>query len=140
MSIYIPRKKYFREVKLYYYIAKKTAVERHSLLVEIYVEHAPSITICINWFCWCRNDNYYTKDKDHGRPIKEFEDKELEMLLDENPWQTQNELADTLNVTQQCISQRLKGIGMIRKLCNWLPYELTERDIQRQKLICEFLL
>ena len=51
----------------------------------------------------------------------------------EDPCQTQTELAVALNVTQQCILQRLKGIGMIRKLGNWLPYELMERDMQRKK-------
>ena len=53
------------------------------------------------------------------------------MLLD--PCQTQTELVAELNMTQQCISQRLKGIGMIRKLENYLPHKLTVKDIQRQK-------
>jgi len=103
---------------LHYYIAKKTAEETYRLLVEIYVEHAPSITSCKDWFGRFRNGNYKTKDKNHGRPTKKFEYKELEMLLDEDSCQTQTELASALNVTQQCISQRLKGIGIIRKLGN----------------------
>ena len=36
---------------LHYYIAKKTAAETYRLLVEIYVEHAPSIATCKDWFC-----------------------------------------------------------------------------------------
>jgi len=60
--------------------AKKTAAETHILIVEIYVEHSPSITTCKDWFCRFRNSNYDTNDKDHGRQAKKFEDKELEML------------------------------------------------------------
>ena len=33
-----------------------------------------------------------------------------------------------------------KDIGIIRKLRDWLPHELTERYIHRRKIICEFLL
>ena len=62
------------------------------------------------------------------------------MLIDENQFQAQNELAAALNVTQQYILQYRKGIGIIRKSGNWLPHELTEKDIQRQKIIREFLL
>jgi len=54
-----------------------------------------------DWICrfWMVISNYNTKDKDHGRPIKVFEDKKFEMLRDEDPCQTQTELIATLNVT-----------------------------------------
>jgi len=69
------------------------------LFVEIYVEYVPSITTCKDWFYRFQNSNYDTKDKDHGRPTKKYDDKKLEMLLDEDPYQTQTELAAALNVT-----------------------------------------
>ena len=51
MYIHIPKNQHLREVMLhYYYIAKKTAAETQCLLVEIYVEHAPSTVICKDWF------------------------------------------------------------------------------------------
>ena len=53
----------------------------------------------------------------------------MEILLDEDPCQTQTELANALNVTQQCIWKRLEIIGMIRKLGDCLQQGLTERDI-----------
>ena len=39
MSIYIPKNQHLQEAMLHYYIAKKTAVETHHLLVKIYVKH-----------------------------------------------------------------------------------------------------
>ena len=84
MSIYIPKTQHLQEIILYYHIAKKIAAGTHRLLVEIYVDHAPSFTTCKDQFCRFRNGNYDIKDKDHGRPTKEFEDKELEMLLDKD--------------------------------------------------------
>ena len=59
---------------------------------------------------------------------KKFKDKEVEALLDEDPTQTQEELADTLGVTQQAVSVRLKSMGMIQKQGNWVSYELKSRN------------
>ena len=47
-----------------------------------------------------------------GQP-KKFEDEELEALLDEDCCQTQEELAESLRVTQAAISKRLKAAGYI---------------------------
>ena len=40
---------------------------------------------------------------------------ELEALLDEDPCQTQEELASALGVARQAISKRLHALGMIQK-------------------------
>ena len=68
------------------------------------------LLLCNDWFYRFRNCNYDAKDKDRRRPTKDFKEKESEMVLDEDPSQTQTELTDALNVTLQCISQRLKII------------------------------
>ena len=47
-------------------------------------------------------------DERPGQP-KKFEDEELEALLDENCCQTQEELAESLGVTQAAISKRLNN-------------------------------
>ena len=55
---------------------------------------------------------FFTSDKEReGRPVK-FEDAELEAILDQDSYQTQEELAETLEVTQQAISNRLKAPNM----------------------------
>ena len=49
-----------------------------------------------------------------------FEDSELETLLAKDSCQTQEELAESMGVTQQAISKRLKDMGMIQKQGNWV--------------------
>ncbi|UYV70361.1 hypothetical protein LAZ67_7002670 [Cordylochernes scorpioides] len=84
--------------------------------------------------------DFDTRDKERrGRPIK-FEDAELEALLDEDSSQTQEERSETLGVTQQAISNRLKVMGMVQKQGNWVPYELKPGNIERRICTCELLL
>ena len=45
----------------------------------------------------------------------------------------------TLGVTQKAISHRLKLLGMILK-GNWVPCELTPRNVERRFSTCEILL
>ncbi|GBP12421.1 Mariner Mos1 transposase [Eumeta japonica] len=62
-----------------------------------------------------RTDSRVGEDKDRsGRP-KIYEDAELEKLLEEDLFQTQNEFALTLEVIRQTVSHRLKSLGMIHK-------------------------
>jgi len=51
--------------------------------------------------------------------------------VDEDPCQTQNQLAETLNVTQAAISKRLKAMEKVYKEGSWVPYE-TERKRRRK--------
>ncbi|UYV61439.1 SETMAR, partial [Cordylochernes scorpioides] len=119
---------------------KKSATDGHRLLCEAYGKHALSIKSCEYWFRRFKSGDFDTRDKERGgRPIK-FEDAELEALLDEDSSQTQEELAETLGVTQQAISNRLKVMGMVQKQGNWVPYELKPGNIERHICTCELLL
>ena len=50
------------------------------------------------------------------------------------------ELAESLGVTQQVVSARLRAMGIIKKQGNWVPYELEPRDIERRFYTCEQLI
>ncbi|UYV70362.1 SETMAR [Cordylochernes scorpioides] len=105
-----------------------------------YGEHALSIKACDYWFRGFKSGDFDTRNKERrGRPIK-FEDAELEALLDEDSSQTQEELSETLGVTQQAISNRLKVMGMVQKQGNWVPYELEPGNIERRICTCKLLL
>ena len=94
---------------------------------------------CQKWFAWFKSGDFDLEDQERAGCRKKFEDAELEALLDEDPCQTQEELALSLEVTQQNISLCLKVMGMIQKQGNWVPYKLKPRDIERRLFVCEQL-
>ena len=59
---------------------------------------------------------------------------ELQALLDENDSQTQKQLAEQLDVSQQSVSNRLRKIGKIRRTGGWVPFELNERQMKDVKM------
>lgn len=80
------------------------------------------------------------RNEERGRPPKKFEDSELQALLNEDDAQTQQQLADQLNVTREAVSIRLKAMGKIQKVGKWVPHALTERQQENRKTTCEILL
>jgi len=108
--------------------------------VEVYDDVAPTDKSCREWFRCFKDGDFSIKDKSRSGQPKKFEDKELEALLEEDQSQTQEELAESLGITQQAVSVRLRVMGMIQKQGNWVPYELKPRDIERRFFTCEQLI
>ena len=86
-----------------------------------------------------KSGKFDVADRYCGGKEKIFEDSELEALLVEDSCQTQEKLAESLEVTQQVISKCLKAMGMIQKQGNWVLYELKSRDVERRFFACEQL-
>lgn len=110
------------------------------MLQEAYGEHALDDSTCRRWFRQFNEGIFDIEDAQRPGHQKKFEDEELQQLLDEDNCQTQSQLAAALNVTQQCVSDRLIKMGMVQKLGNWVPHELTERQQENRKITCESLL
>jgi len=140
MSTFVPAKHHLREALLFCFHLRKNAADGHRMLCEAYGEHAPSIKTCEYWFRRFKSGDFDTSDKKREERPVQFEDAELEALLDEDSCQTQEELAEILGVTQPAISNRLKAMGMVQKQGNWVPYELKPRDVERRFFTCEQLL
>ena len=79
-----------------------------------------------------KNGDFSVEDKARSGQPKKFKDKELEALLEEDQNQTQEELIESLGITQQIVSVRLRAIEMIQKQENWMSYELKSRNIERR--------
>ena len=76
-----------------------------------------------------KSGDFDTEDEEiSGHPII-IEDEKLETLLDEDPCQTRNELAESLGVDHSTIYRRLNVLRVIQKQGNWVPYELKPRDV-----------
>ena len=128
MSNFVLTKQHSWEVLVFCFSWKKSAAKAHRMLVEVYGDNDPTDKSCREWFRRFKNGDFSVEDKPRGGQPKKYEDKELKALLDEDPTQTQEEIADTLGVTQQTVYVRLKSMGMIQKLGNWIPYELESRN------------
>ena len=112
----VPSKSHLRHSLLFLFHQKKKAVEAHRLLVETDGENAPVIRTCETWFRQFKSGDFDLTDNKHPDGVaKKFEDEELQALLDEDPTQLQQQLAQTLNVTRGVIFQRLKAMGKIQK-------------------------
>ena len=140
MSNFVPNKPYLRGILLHYFIQKKSAAEAHRILVETYGDHALSERTCRDWFNRFKNDDFDVQDRERSGAPKKFEDEELETLLDEDPCQTQSEVAKSLGVDRTTVSKRLTALGMIQKEGSWVPYDLKPRDVERRLFACEQLL
>ena len=93
MSSSVPGKSHLRHSLLFLFHQKQKAVEAHRLLVETYGQHAPVIRTCETWFRQFKSGDFDLTDNEHPGAAKKFEDKELQALLDEDPTQSQQELA-----------------------------------------------
>lgn len=140
MPNFVPDKRHLREALLFVFHLKKNATAAHQMIVEAYGNDAVSIRTCQEWFQRFKSGDFNVNDKEHGKPPKNFEDEELQALLDEDATQTQEQLAISLNVTQKTLSVRLHAMGKIQKEGKWVPYVLTERNKERRKTTCEILL
>ncbi|CAK9812396.1 Mariner Mos1 transposase [Anthophora quadrimaculata] len=140
MSNFVPNKPYLRGILLHYFIQKKSAAEAHRILVETYGDHALSERTCRDWFNRFKNDDFHIQDRERSGAPKKFEDEEFETLLDEDPCQTQSEVAKSLGVDRTTVSKRLTALGMIQKEGSWVPYDLKPRDVERRLFACEQLL
>ena len=137
MSDSVPNNRHLCEVLIFFFHSKKTAAEAHQELQKVYVDAALSETTCRDCFCRFQDGDFNVGDRpSEGRP-KTFEDAELEALFDEDPCQTQEELASALAVTRQGIFKRLHALGMIQKQGTWVAYDLKPRDVERRFFACE---
>ena len=132
MSNFVPEKFFLRGVFLHYFNMKKTAAKTHLILVKVYDEHTLAERTCQKWFARFKSGDFGLEDEERPGQPKKFKDKELEALLNEDCCQTQEELGESLEVTQAAISKRLGAAAYIQKQGNWVPHELKPRDVERR--------
>ena len=132
MSNFVPEKVFLRGVLLHYSNMKKTAAESYRNLVEVYGEHALAERTCQKWFARFKSGDFGLEDEERPGQPKKFENEEPEALLDEDCCQTQEELAESLGVTQAAISKRFKTARYVQKQGNWVPHELKPRYVERR--------
>ncbi|UYV71396.1 hypothetical protein LAZ67_8002973 [Cordylochernes scorpioides] len=126
MAISEPKIAHLREGLLFAFNWKKSATEAHRMLEEVYSDHALSKSQCYRWFKKFQSGDFELDNEPHGKPPQEFEDAELQALLDEDSTQMQEKLAKQL---QRCgdftTEQKLKQMICI-EFCVILQILATE--------------
>jgi len=112
MSEFIPKKQHLREVLLHYFILKKSAVETHRLLVDIYGEidingDAPSKTSCKEWFRRFNSGDFDERDKEREGAPKDF--CRIASITREDSCLSLDRLAKKLNVDRSTVGKRLQA-------------------------------
>ena len=114
--------------------------EAHRKLQKVYGDAALSETTCRDWFRHFKDGDFDVDDRPREARAKYFGEAKLEALLDEDPFQTQEQLDSALGVTRQAISKRLHALEMIQNQGTWVPYDLKPLDVERRFFACEQLL
>ena len=110
------------------------------MLSSTYGQAALSERTCREQFQRFKSSDFDVEDRHGSGKEKIFEDSVLETLLAEDSCKAHKKLAESLGVTQQAISKRLKAMGIIQKQGNSVPYDLKPRDFERHFFACEQLL
>ena len=130
MSDFVLKNRHLREVLLFFFHSNKTATEAHWEIEKVHGDAALSETTCRDWFRRFKDGDFDVEDRPRQWRPTNFEDAELEALLDEDSCQTQEEFASALGVTRQAISKRLYALGMIQKQGTWVPYNLKATEVE----------
>ena len=81
--------------------------------METYGDNVLTQDACVRWFRRFKSGDFDLKDKDRPGQPKKFQDAELQALLDEDYTETQQQMAEKLNVGRQTISDRVQAMGKI---------------------------
>ena len=99
MSNFEPNKRHLQELLIYFFNLKKSAAEAHRLLVETYGEAGSNERSCFEWFWQFKNGEFDIEDKERSGKPKVYEDVELEVLLDQDSYQTKCKKNNTMDNT-----------------------------------------
>ena len=94
MSSFEPNKSHLREFLIYFFSLKKSAAEAHQFRVETYGEAALSERSYRESLQKFKNGEFDIEDKERSGRLKVYEDAELEALLGQDSYQTQEEQYD----------------------------------------------
>lgn len=126
------QKIHIRHCLLFAFQLKKTAFEARNMIISALGEGGVSYKTSKKWFGRFKSGNLDLNDAERPGLSKIIVDEDLENLLDEDPCQTQAELAKQLGVTQQAVSCRLKKLGKVQKACRWVPHNLSPENKNRR--------
>ena len=80
------------------------------------------------WFTKFRKGNFNPEDAERSglHPVLNSDD--LRTVVNANPFQSCQNIAQTINSSTSTVFQHLKEIGKVSKFVKWVPHQLTEKQ------------
>jgi histone-lysine N-methyltransferase SETMAR len=115
------------------------ATEATKNICEVYGD-VLDVRKCQRWFSRFRSGNYDLSDGHRsGRPV-ELDNDLLRSVVESDPRQTIEQLAEKLNSSWSCVQEHLQQIGKVNRQGVWVPHELSEENRSQRTTICNSLI
>uniref|UniRef100_A0A0K0FT87 Histone-lysine N-methyltransferase SETMAR (inferred by orthology to a human protein) n=1 Tax=Strongyloides venezuelensis TaxID=75913 RepID=A0A0K0FT87_STRVS len=92
------------------------------------------------WFKKFKEGDESLENEERGRPDLVVDNEELKGVVEANLRQTVREIARALEVSKSSVSRHLQQIEKTKKLDQWIPHELTEKQKMCRLETCSSLL
>jgi len=140
MSEEFPDKTHIRHCLLYEFNLGSNATVAAKNIFKVYGDKALSVSQCQRWFNRFRNGDFIVEDlPKSGQPVKVDNDV-LRALVESDPEQTIEDLANSMNVSSNAIHVHLHQIGKKCRAGVWVPHELSDNQKSVRITICNSLL
>jgi len=132
-----PTKEHFRHILLYYFRKGKNAEQLAKNLRDLYGDNALKERQYRNCFTKFRSGDFSLEDEPRsGRP-SEVDDDQIKALIDLNRHVTEREIVEKLNIPKSTVHERIKSLGLVKKLDIWVPHESKEIYLTNRINACD---
>lgn len=138
--ILIMSKREYRTIFFYEFTLGRSGAQTARNINQVWGEGSVNECTVQRWFKKFREGDFSLEDEEgRGRPSS-LNDDVLQSVVEENPKTTVRELAEQLKVSKTTVSNHLKAIGKVKKLENWVPHSLNDRQKNQRFDVCASLL
>ena len=101
----------------------------------MYGEGALKDRQCRNWFDkFCFGDFSLKDEQCSGRP-NEVDDDQIKAIIESDRHVTVREIKEMLKIPKSTIDRHIQGLGLVKKLNIWIPYELKEIHLSKKWIV-----
>ncbi|VDP07267.1 unnamed protein product [Heligmosomoides polygyrus] len=131
---------HIRHALLYEYESGHSAAEAYRNFCRVFGSKAPSVRSVYSWFERFRGGNRSLEDEPRsGRPTT-ISLGELRKLAEKHTYEGVRYFAAALGCSGSTVDNGLRSPGMVKKLGQWLPHELSDGSRRGRLDICTQLL